>query len=60
MGERRADILIPPDLSRQVAEKVGDEAVVAKEQRKANENKRLSKSKPDKGQGKGDFASTQA
>ena len=60
LGERRAGILIPPELSRHVAKKVGDEADVARERRKSKEETRLSKNKPDKGKGKGDSASTQS
>ena len=52
LGERRAGVLIPPELSRHVARKVGDEAAVAKERRKAKEERRMSKKK-DKGDGKG-------
>ena len=52
LGERRAGILIPPELSRHVARKVGDEAAVAKERRKAKEERKLAK-KSNKGDGKG-------
>ena len=48
LGERRAGVLIPPELSRFVAKRVGDEAAVAKERRKAKEERRLGK-KPGKG-----------
>ena len=53
LGERRAGVLIPPELSRFVAKRVGDEAAVAKERRKAKEERRLGKHKPGKGEGKG-------
>ena len=55
LGERRAGILIPPELSRHVAKKVGYESTVAKERRKAKEEKRLGKHPPKdkKGKGKG-------
>ena len=53
LGERRAGILIPPELSRHVAKKVGDECAVAKERRKAKEEKRLSKHKDPNNKGKG-------
>ena len=58
LGERRAGILIPPELSRFVAKRVGDEAAVAKERRKAREEKKASKNKGkdkgSKGDGKGE------
>jgi hypothetical protein len=48
LGERRAGVLIPLELSRFVAKRVGDEAAVAKERRKAKEERKLGK-KPGKG-----------
>ena len=53
LGERRAGILIPPELSWHVAKKVGDESAVAKERRKAKEEKRLSKPEDKEPKGKG-------
>ena len=41
LGERRAGILIPPELSRHVVKKVGDESAVAKQRRQAKEEKRF-------------------
>ena len=57
LGERRAGILIPPELSRFVAKRVGDEAAVAKERRKAGEERRMAKNRKKddpKGKGKGE------
>ena len=56
LGERRAGILIPPELSRHVAKKVGDERLVAKERRKAREEKRLGEHLPEDKKGKGKVA----
>ena len=55
LAERRAGILVPLELSRHVSKKVGDESAVAKERRKAREEKRLAKHTPGgkKGKGKG-------
>ena len=56
-GERRAGVLIPPEVSRYVAKRVGDEAAVAKERRKAQEERRFGKNRKkddQKGKGKGD------
>ena len=55
LGERRAGILVPPELSRHVARKVGDESAVQKERRKAKEERRFTKKDKThpKGDGKG-------
>ena len=53
LGERRAGILLPPELSRHVAKRVGDESAVAKERRKAKEEKRLGKHPPKDKKGNG-------
>ena len=50
-GERCAGILVPSELSRHVVNTVGDESAVAKERRKAREEKKLQHKEP-KGQGK--------
>ena len=55
-GRRRGAVLVDPRLSKHVATRVKDETEVAKERRKAREERRLTKpSKPDrpKGDGKG-------
>ena len=60
LGEKRAGALIPPALSKYVANKVADETLVQKEKRKAREERKLSKVHTQdpkagaKGAGKGD------
>ena len=59
MGERRAGVLVPPELSRYVAKRVGDEAAVAKERRKAAEERKFAKNKNKDGKGKGKDSKSQ-